>query len=162
MDATRTPSPSDLDKPLPLEPLELRKTQSRTPSIETTITDIIDLYTKPAGTDGPSQLRVSHTVASYRNSLASLMDRRLGLDDDLFPAPLRDMGVDEYFGLDFSFTYPAWELEVEPRLSMSSLSSGVIYPSIIGHKRREKLKDSISLVGPLDLSMSTSMRWDGR
>lgn len=80
-------TPSDLDKPLPLEPPELRRRTSSVYSNETTISDIINLYGGLVDEDD-YELPQFHNPQAYRDTVAPLMARRMSLTHSTWLPPI--------------------------------------------------------------------------
>ncbi|OAP59865.1 hypothetical protein AYL99_04867 [Fonsecaea erecta] len=74
-------TPSDRDKPLPLEPSEEKRRSSSVYSTDTTITNIIRMYGGGyRELDDISPLPTLHHPQAYRDTVAPLLIRRLSLD----------------------------------------------------------------------------------
>ena len=80
-------TPSDLDKPLPLEPPEIDRRASSVYSVSTTISNIIDMY---GGHEVEDEIRVvnAHRAQAYRDTVAPLMARRYSGAESPPPFPL--------------------------------------------------------------------------
>ena len=95
-------TPSDLDKPLPLEPFEAKKRRSSSvysfdrgsqySTDTTTITNILRLYSDYRELDDVPPMPVLHQPQAYRDTVAPLLVKRLGLSQSPSPQPLlKDM-----------------------------------------------------------------------
>ncbi|KAH0831684.1 hypothetical protein AYO21_12035 [Fonsecaea monophora] len=83
-------TPSDRDKPLPLEPFEGRRRSSSVYSTDTTITNIIHMYGGGyRELDDLPPLPILHHPQAYRDTVAPLLIRRLSLGHSPSP-PVKD------------------------------------------------------------------------
>jgi len=72
-DSSIRSTPSDLDKPLPLEPFERQKRRtSSTYSCDTTITNILELYSRREDSP-PPPMPMLHQPQAYRDTVATLL-----------------------------------------------------------------------------------------
>lgn len=79
-------TPSDRDKPLPLEPFERRKRRSSSLySTDTTITNIIHMYGGYQELDDIPPIPMLHHPQAYRDTVAPLLVKRLSLNQS--PSP---------------------------------------------------------------------------
>ncbi|EXJ58004.1 hypothetical protein A1O7_05427 [Cladophialophora yegresii CBS 114405] len=90
-------TPSDLDKPLPLEPFEEKKRRSSSVysvdrgsvySTDTTITNILRLYGEYRELDDIPPMPLLHQPQAYRDTVAPLLIRRLSLTQSPPPRPI--------------------------------------------------------------------------
>ena len=82
-------TPSDLDKPLPLEPPEIERRASSVYSVETTISNIIDLYGGATHhVERKSSVPNAHRSQAYRDTVAPLMARQYSGAESPPPLPL--------------------------------------------------------------------------
>ena len=72
-------TPSDLDKPLPLEPFESKRRSSSVYSTDTTITNILRMYGEYRELDDIPPLPSLHQPQAYRDTVAPLLVKRLSL-----------------------------------------------------------------------------------
>jgi hypothetical protein len=91
-------TPSDLDKPLPLEPPEIERRASSVYSVETTISNILDLYGGmhvDEHSRRESQVSNPHLSNAYRDTVAPLQARRYSGAESPPPLPLFFKGVSD-------------------------------------------------------------------
>ncbi|ETI27407.1 hypothetical protein G647_09597 [Cladophialophora carrionii CBS 160.54] len=90
-------TPSDLDKPLPLEPFEEKTRRSSSVysvdrgsvySTDTTITNILRLYGEYRELDDIPPMPVLHQPQAYRDTVAPLLIQRLNLSQSPSPLPM--------------------------------------------------------------------------
>lgn len=89
-------TPSDLDKPLPLEPPEIDRRASSVYSVETTISNILDMYGGVLDGDleqEESRVPNAHRSQAYRDTVAPLMARRYSGAESPPPLPLFFKGI---------------------------------------------------------------------
>ena len=88
--ASARSTPSDLDKPLPLEPFDNKRRSSSVYSTDTTITNIIQLYGGYKELERLSDLSpmpLLHQPQAYRDTVAPLLIKRLSLSRSPSPRP---------------------------------------------------------------------------
>jgi hypothetical protein len=88
--ASARSTPSDLDKPLPLEPFDSRRRSSSVYSTDTTITNIIRMYGDYRDLDEVADLPpvpLIHQPQAYRDTVAPLLVKRLSLSRSPSPRP---------------------------------------------------------------------------
>ena len=81
-------TPSDLDKPLPLEPFETKRRSSSVYSTDTTITNILRMYGEYRDLDDIPPLPALHQPQAYRDTVAPLLVKRLSLCSSPSPQPM--------------------------------------------------------------------------
>lgn len=82
-------TPSDLDKPLPLEPPEIQRRASSVYSVETTISNILDLYgSSTHHVERESSIPNAHRSQAYRDTVAPLIARQYSGAESPPPLPL--------------------------------------------------------------------------
>ncbi|KAJ9610176.1 hypothetical protein H2204_015398 [Knufia peltigerae] len=87
-------TPSDRDKPLPLEPFEKRRSSS-VYSNDTTISNIIRMYNGQQELIDTPALPALHQPQAYRDTIAPLLIRRLSVSKTPSPNPLGTSGADD-------------------------------------------------------------------
>ncbi|KAL6246472.1 hypothetical protein RBB50_006709 [Rhinocladiella similis] len=88
-----TSTPSDRDKPLPLEPFEKRRSSS-VYSNDTTISNIIRMYNGQQEWIDTLALPPLHQPQAYRDTIAPLLIKRLSISKTPSPNPLGTPGAD--------------------------------------------------------------------
>lgn len=81
-------TPSDLDKPLPLEPSEGKRRTSSVYSTDTTISNILRMYGEYRNSDELSLRPILYQPQAYRDTVAPLLIRRLSLSQSPSPQPI--------------------------------------------------------------------------
>lgn len=129
-------TPSDLDKPLPLEPPEIASRASSVYSVETTISNIIDLYGgAPHHVERESTVPNPHRSQAYRDTVAPLLARQYSGAESPPPLPLffnRRSGADSPRPLmsvscDDDIVYPL----LMPSPSIYQNDSPLMFPDIL-------------------------------